>query len=109
MDKLSSRAHEWQTSADTELGPNNRVRCIPQGLGSNFPGTVYEGTLSRGEEQAAYQLPGGADSIPGPEVLRSEQEGNHSSPTARQYHCDSFHQQNGGTHSLKLSELAVEI
>ena len=99
---------QWQVDANNAVGHGDRIRCINTGLGSKSQqhqdGRIRDTT----REVTPHQLPRVTGSISGPQdFCYQHTQGN--SPEIRQ--CDShcLPQQNGGTHSETLCNLAVHI
>ena len=66
--------------------------------------------MDDGGVQATHQLPRTVGCSSGPEIVCQEPGGNLDPPPAGQCHSNCLHQQDGGgTHSVHLSGLAVEI
>ena len=94
VDQLSYQL-QWETSSDIQMGPDNRVRRIPQGLGSVISGEIHRRTLDSGEMQATHQLPGAVGCISGSKSVCREQGKIVDPPSTGQHHGNCLHQQDG--------------
>ena len=102
---------QWTPPPNREVGSNNRVRCLWPGLGGCVRGYLSRRPMDPAGEKTQHQLPRAIGQFPGIEGFHSTEESHLSTSTseAGQRHSDRLPEQDGGSHSRSLSDLAVHI
>ena len=68
VDQLSCQL-QWKTTSDSQLGLDDRIRCVPQGLGGIIAREVRRRTLDSQGMQTTHQLPGIVGGVSGTEII----------------------------------------
>ena len=79
----------------------DRIGCLNE--------QVQQVGYGQGGESQSHKLLRAAGSLPGSEDICTKAQIQQDTPMSRQHHSNFIHQEEGGTHSSQLSNLAVEI
>ena len=91
---------EWENPSKKGDRPDNRLRCISNGLGSSLSGPKDRRSMVETRETDAHQLPGADGSNTGSTDIYKESDRSLGAAEDRQHYSSSLHQQPWG-HSLQ--------
>ena len=90
-----SQLPQWTLFTDYTVGLGDRVRCIPERMGSQLRREQHRGSLDIPGEITPHQLPGITGGLLGPEIVCLSPESNIHSASLGQCHSHCLHQQDG--------------
>ena len=100
---------QQQTAPDSPMGLHHRIRCFIIGVGSQLQWDQYRWCMDPGGTLTSHQLSGASGCISGSEIIYNQPRTQIGATLDGKFDRNSFSHPNGGTHSLPLSELAVEV
>ena len=86
---------QWETLADNTVGPNNRIRCVQEGLGSQLPRSKYWRPLVSSGKDPPHQLSRTPSCLSGSEVICLQADSNLDPSSSGQHYSNHLPEQNG--------------
>ena len=86
---------QWETLADSTVGPDNRIRCVQKGLGSQLPRSKYWRPLVSSGKDPPHQLSRTTSCLSSSEVICLQPESNLDPSSSGQHYSNRLPEQNG--------------